>query len=190
MPAPQGEDAMPTDDLPEGLPELFDGPSAWIGDDMARTPGTWLHTLTDDDLAELEAAAASYLATGRDIGEIDAASFDLPTLAPRLGDLRDTLIHGIGFRVLRGLPVDRLSQHTAAAIFCGIGAHLGRARSQNAAGHILGHVRDQGADATDPNGYFCDRVRMGQTSKTSGTVLPALILIGALVLTLFLFKGK
>jgi hypothetical protein len=53
--------------------------------------------------------------------------------------------------VLRGLPVDRLSQEVAAAIFCGIGAHLGRARSQNAAGHILGHVRDKGADANDPN---------------------------------------
>jgi hypothetical protein len=47
---------------------------------------------------------------------------------------------------------------TAAAIFCGIGAHLGRARSQNAAGHILGHVRDTGANAADP------RTRIYQTS--------------------------
>jgi hypothetical protein len=46
---------------------------------------------------------------------------------------------------------DRLSQAMAAAIFCGIGSHLGRARSQNAAGHILGHVRDKGADPNDPN---------------------------------------
>ncbi len=32
-----------------------------------------------------------------------------------------------------------------------IGAHLGHARSQNAAGHILGHVKDLGADAQDVN---------------------------------------
>jgi hypothetical protein len=40
-----------------------------------------------------------------------------------------------------------------------VGAHLGSARSQNAAGHILGHVRDIGADARDPN------VRIYQTSE-------------------------
>ncbi|MGI9368999.1 MAG: TauD/TfdA family dioxygenase, partial [Ruegeria sp.] len=43
------------------------------------------------------------------------------------------------------------SQEMAATIFCGVGAHLGAARSQNAKGHILGHVRDVGADADDPN---------------------------------------
>jgi len=36
-------------------------------------------------------------------------------------------------------------------IFCGIGAHLGSARSQNADGHIVGHVRDQGLSSSDPN---------------------------------------
>ena len=58
---------------------------------------------------------------------------------------------GSGFEVLRGLPIERYSQAEAATIFCGIGAHLGHARSQNAAGHILGHVRDVGADPNDPN---------------------------------------
>jgi hypothetical protein len=116
------------------------------------TPELWLHQLSRQPTSpSLRPRRASYLATGRDIGEIDAGSFPLPRLAPKLADLRQTLLHGIGFRVLRGLPVDRLSQEVAAAIFCGIGAHLGRARSQNAAGHILGHVRDKGADANDPN---------------------------------------
>jgi hypothetical protein len=137
--------------LPAAMPDRFDGPSAWVGENLAQTPDLWLHHLTDAEIAELEEAARAYLATGRDIGEIDAGSFALPRLAPKLEDLRQTLLKGIGFRVLRGLPVGRLSLGTAAAIFCGIGAHLGAARSQNAAGHILGHVRDQGADATDPN---------------------------------------
>jgi hypothetical protein len=57
--------------------------------------------------------------------EIDAASFPLPRLAPKLADLRQTLLNGIGFRVLRGLPVGRLSQEVAAAIFCGIGCASG-----------------------------------------------------------------
>ena len=31
-----------------------------------------------------------------------------------------------------------------SAIFIGIGSHLGRARSQNAKGHLIGHVKDMG----------------------------------------------
>ena len=60
--------------------------------------------------------------------------------------------------VLRGLPIGGYSQEFAATVFCGIGAHLGSARSQNADGHILGHVRDVGANPDDPN------VRIYQTS--------------------------
>ena len=44
-----------------------------------------------------------------------------------------------------------LGDELASTIFFGIGAHLGRARSQNADGHLLGHVRDIGADSRDPN---------------------------------------
>jgi hypothetical protein len=121
--------------LPAAMPDRFDGPSAWVGEDLAQTPDLWLHHLTDAEIAELEEAARAYLATGRDIGEIDAGSFALPRLAPKLADLRQTLLKGIGFRVLRGLPVGRLSLETAAAIFCGIGAHLGRAVSERRRPH-------------------------------------------------------
>ena len=58
---------------------------------------------------------------------------------------------GSGVEVIRGLPMERYDQRMAATIFCGIGAHVGSARSQNAAGHVLGHVRNVGADPNDPN---------------------------------------
>jgi Taurine catabolism dioxygenase TauD, TfdA family len=132
-------------------PGPIDIPSAWIGATMAADPDRWLVQLSAADIAELETAAATFLATTKEIGEISKDKFPLPRLAPRLLKLRDTLINGIGFEVLRGLPVANYSQETAATIFCGIGAHLGSARSQNAMGHILGHVRDIGADASNPN---------------------------------------
>lgn len=132
------------------LPTPFTGPSAWQGHAMAARPNDWLIHLSPPQIAELEAAAATFLALGRDIGEIAADAFPLPRFSAHLTALSDKLLRGIGFEVLRGLPVDRYDQQTAAAIFCGIGAHLGRARSQNAAGHILGHVRNIGADPTDP----------------------------------------
>ncbi|MEO0717976.1 MAG: TauD/TfdA family dioxygenase [Pseudomonadota bacterium] len=140
-------------------PQTIDEPTAWRGADMAADPSIWLTELSETDIAELEAAAAHYLSLGRDVGEISADAFPLPNLGSRLEALRATLIQGRGFEVLRGLPVSGYSQETAAAIFCGIGAHLGSARSQNAQGHILGHVRDTGANAADP------KVRIYQTSQ-------------------------
>jgi hypothetical protein len=137
--------------MPDGLPDRFDGPSAWHGEDLADTPELWLHHLSQADIAELEAAARGYLATGRDIGEIDAGSFPAaPTGAGARRSAPDASPRDRLSRPARPAG-SRLSQEVAAAIFCGVGAHLGRARSQNAAGHILGHVRDQGADANDPN---------------------------------------
>ena len=116
-------------------------------------------SFSDDDIADLESAANHYLGLSKDVGEIAKADFPLSHFAAHLEALRDKLIHGVGVEVLRGLPIENYSQEFAATVFCGIGAHLGSARSQNAQGHILGHVRDVGADANDPN------TRIYQTSE-------------------------
>lgn len=132
------------------LPTPFTGPAAWLGRDMAAREADWLIDLAPAHINELETAAAHYLSLGRDVGEITAAAFPLPTFATHLKNLSHTLLQGRGFEVLRGLPVATYTQETAATIFCGIGAHLGHARSQNAAGHSLGHVLNIGVDANDP----------------------------------------
>ena len=126
---------------------------------MAARTGLWVQDLEPAEIAELEGAAAAYQASGRAIGQLSAVTFPLPLLAPKLEALRNILQHGIGFRLIRGLPVDRYDIETAAVIYCGLGAHLGSARSQNARGHILGHVKDVGADLNDP------KVRIYQTTQ-------------------------
>ena len=133
------------------LPKSLTGPAAWLGLDMARNEDRWLYRLSAAEIADLEHAARHYLILNRDVGEISAADFPLTTFASHLQALQTKLLHGNGIEVLRGLPVAGYSQEFAAAVFCGIGAHLGIARSQNAAGHILGHVRDLGASSKDPN---------------------------------------
>lgn len=142
-----------------GLPNEITGPSAWVGADMVKDQDAWLIQLTDADIADLEQAARYYLALGRDVGEITAADFPLKSFDAHLQALQGKLLHGNGIEVLRGLPIADYSQEFAATIFCGIGAHLGSARSQNAQGHILGHVRDTGASSKDTN------TRIYQTSE-------------------------
>ena len=133
------------------LPERIEGPGAWIGAEMAQAPDRWLMMLSDADVLDLEQAARAFLTLGRDIGQITAKAFPLQHFGADLAQVQEKMRSGTGVQVIRGLPVDRYDQQMAATIFCGIGAHIGRARSQNAAGHVLGHVRNVGADPTDPN---------------------------------------
>ncbi|MEE9336002.1 MAG: TauD/TfdA family dioxygenase [Granulosicoccaceae bacterium] len=133
------------------LPDYFTGASAWQGQQLRDTPAKWIYTLSGEEIKSLEAAATHYLSLGRDIGEISPKDFPLGGFADHVQSLQQSLLNGIGFEIIRGLPIEGYTKEFAATIFCGVGSHLGTARSQNAQGHILGHVRDIGADANDPN---------------------------------------
>ena len=113
-----------------------------------RERDDWVLCLDAPERAELEAAmrASRHLR----IEEIKARDFDLPTLGPRLLELRDELIEGRGFVLLRGLDIEGRPIEESARLFWGIGAWLGRAVSQNAQGHVLGHVYDLAYDTREP----------------------------------------
>ena len=148
--------------VPSGIgrpPGKINIPSAWQGAEMKANPDRWLISLAASEITELENAAESYLRESRTNAGVTKQTFPLPRFGAHLEGLKKKLLAGPGFEVIRGLPVAKYSQEFAATIFCGVGAHLGSARSQNAAGHILGHVRDTGADARDPN------TRIYQTSE-------------------------
>ena len=140
------------------LPERFDAPAAWTGNVMRNAPDHWLYALSEAEIVDLENAAAHFANLNKDVGEITAEDFPLSVFSKHISRLSGNLLNGVGVEVIRGLPVERYDTKTAATIFCGIGAHLGPARSQNAAGHILGHVRDIGAKPDDP------KTRIYQTS--------------------------
>ena len=106
----------------------IDIPSAWRGEELAANSDRWLTILEAGDVAELENAAKSFLAAGGKIAEITKETFPLPRFGVHLEELKRTLIDGLGFEVMRGLPVANYSQEFAATIFCGVGAHLGFAR--------------------------------------------------------------
>lgn len=141
------------------LPPEQTGPAAWYGPDVASRDD-WLMKLDAGEVAEVERATKALAAREADIAAITAADFPLPTLGPQLkARVRDEVLNGRGFLMLRGLPVGRWSIREAATAFFGLGCHLGSARSQNGKGHVLGHVKDLGLDVHDPN------VRIYQTSE-------------------------
>ncbi len=134
------------------------GPSVWYGHDLqGRTD--WIRRFSAAELAELDAAVRAFKASGARLEEIAPANFPLPALGKELAAILGELLEGRGFAMLRGFPVERYTREEQAIAYLGLGAWFGRARSQNAKGHLLGHVKDLGLDITDP------KVRYYQTSR-------------------------
>ena len=121
----------------------------WSASDVAD-PDRWTLRLTDDDRAELDAALAHARVRRRDLLDVTVDDFPLPTLHDRLDELAHELIDGRGFARIAALDVDRLGPEDASWIYWGIGMHLGDPWPQNAKGHLLGDVTDQGKAPDDP----------------------------------------
>jgi hypothetical protein len=156
------------------LPAPVAGPQVWYGPAM-RASDEWVHQVTDTDIAEIDAAMRPLVDAGQDIARITRADFSLPRLAAKLAAIRAEVMTGRGFALIRGLPVDRWSVREAATVYYGIGAHFGNARSQNAKGHVLGHVRDLGRDAVNDQTARIYQTRERQTFHTDSCDVVALL---------------
>lgn len=159
--------------IPADLPAPIQGPSAWYGPDLAASD-EWIYHLTESDIAEIEAAMKPLAVREADIAQLTQADFPLPTLGPKLKDLCNQVLNGRGFVLMRGLPVERYTIRESATAYFGIGTHFGNARSQNAKGHVLGHVKDMGLSADDPNVRIYQTPER-QTFHTDSTDIVALL---------------
>lgn len=119
----------------------------WRRDELGNG---YVFELTDDHVAELDAALAEAEAAVDDVLDITRDHFPLPTLGAELEAITHQLIDGRGVVLIRGLPAHRLSKDRASAMYWSIGTHLGRPWPQNARGHLLGDVTDQGKGYDDP----------------------------------------
>jgi hypothetical protein len=139
-------------------PGPLGGPSAWRGSEMAAS-GVWIHRLCPRELNEIDDALESVKRRNLEILDVSRAEFALPTLGPALDGIRRELLGERGFVLIRGIPRQQYATAEMATIFWGIGAYFGQAVSQNAKGHVLGHVRDLGYRIDDPS------VRTYQTTR-------------------------
>jgi hypothetical protein len=128
---------------PTPLEERCEWRTDEVGDD-------YIVHLTDAHVAELDAALVHAESRVDDVLDIGRDQFPLPTLGPELARITDELVNGRGMVLIRGVPVERYSKDRAAAIYWGVGMHLGHPWPQNAKGHLLGDVTDQGRALDDP----------------------------------------
>ncbi len=156
-------------------PGAVHGPAVWYGADLMRRDD-WILSFSAEELAELESAVRAFAVSGAPLAGIGPESFPLPRLGSRLAQVADELLEGRGFVLMRGMPVERYSREEIAIAYMGIGSYFGRPRSQNAKGHLLGHVKDLGVDVTDPS------VRYYQTKRKLEYHTDSVDLVGLLCL--------
>ncbi|MFM2129674.1 MAG: hypothetical protein RL477_1220 [Pseudomonadota bacterium] len=145
--------ASPRNHKPAVLGQPIHESSAWYPKDFENNE-CWIYSLNDAEVGEVLDAADATQARGIELMDIRKDAFRLPTLAGPLADIRDELIFGRGFVLIRGLPVAGRTREQIARAFWGVGAHLGRAVSQNGRGQLLGHVTDLGGDYGKVRGYM------------------------------------
>ncbi|MCE8000820.1 MAG: TauD/TfdA family dioxygenase [Rhodobiaceae bacterium] len=150
-------------------------PAAWVGRDLPPLEKI-AYLLNEEEIAEIDAALKVAKASGKPSRELLSEDFPLPKLAPRIGEWRETVGEGVGFQVIRGVPVERWSQDDAELFFWCLGLHLGRPGGQNPQGDLLGHVTDTNASKTDP------MVRLYQTSANIDYHCDAADVVGLLCL--------
>ena len=127
----------------------IDDPAAWIGPQIQRDT-SWIYRLTEAQIVEIDAALQQVKRAGLTI-PFAADQFPLLTVASALADIRDEVENGRGLMLMRGFPRARYSDADCELVYWGLGMHLGKPVSQNARGHLLGHVRDEGGSISDPN---------------------------------------
>jgi hypothetical protein len=121
----------------------------WTADDVAD-PSVWTVTLDEADHRELDHALGVAKSVSDDLLQVGREHFPLDRLARKLEGIERTLIDGRGFTRIAALDASRYSDDDLTMLYWGIGLHLGDPWPQNAKGHVMGDVTDQGKTVADP----------------------------------------
>jgi hypothetical protein len=130
--------------------------------------------LTDGQRTAIVAATRAAIAGGATPAELQASDFPLPTMASAIARWTEMLSAGHGFVLLRGFPVDLLTEAEAELAYVGLGTHLGRPVGQNAAGELLTHIRDERLPPGGPQVRLY-RTRARQDFHTDGADIIGLL---------------
>ncbi|QUQ66942.1 TauD/TfdA family dioxygenase [Kutzneria sp. CA-103260] len=136
------------------------GPAVWRGAEIADS-AEWRIALEPGHQAELLTALDAV--AGIEPAEVSVSNFPLPTLGPVLAELASELLHGRGFGLLTGIPVDGRTAEQSDLLAVGIGGHVATVMPQGTS--VLEHVRDRGVDPTAPTSRsFQHRAALGYHS--------------------------
>ena len=120
-------------------------PSAWRGCDLAGDR-SWIIELTPAQSGELERIAERALGRGVPVTSMARSDFAFEECADVLEDVRERVVDGLGFVLVRGLPVAGRSRERVRAMVWALGTRIGFGVTQNLQGDLLAEITDRGYD--------------------------------------------
>jgi hypothetical protein len=123
--------------------------SVWNAESVGA-PRTWTYELDDAARSAIVEVASAMRDAGVTPERATPSSVNLDALSPLISEWVDELRHGRGFVLIRNFPVDLLDEQTIELAYVAFGLQFGLPVSQDAAGTLLGHVRDQRVPRTTP----------------------------------------
>jgi hypothetical protein len=133
-------------------------PRAWRADDLRTRSGEVFFELGDEARAQIRQALPHIRANRFELQTIEQEDMRLPALAREVPGLRARLDHGLGFFVMRGLPLDELDEEEGRILAWVISNYLGKVIRQNYTGLRVELLRDQKRSDGDP-------YRISQTNR-------------------------
>ena len=120
-------------------------PRSWTAETVGDAAG-WTHLLPDALIAPLRSIAEARGRGDGPITDLRLTADEQAALGGYLAAAKHDLEQGRGFVVLDRLPVGRISEREAIAVYWMIGQLLGEPIVQNVQGTLLYDVRDSGQD--------------------------------------------
>lgn len=120
----------------------------------------WIYSLSEPEIRDLRAMVSvireQYGDDPNALLSTAQQDYDLGVFADKVDQIKHQIKDGLGFALIRGLPVEHMDELEAATIYWGIGRHLGNAVSNNPGGDMLCPIMNFGVDINDPKnrGYM------------------------------------
>ena len=151
---------------------LYESPAVWRSGDLARSE--WSIELSGEQRAVIATAARTAAREGLRPDCLTRDQFPLLELQDAIAGWSSMLSDGRGFVLLRRFPVDVLTDEEIELAYVGLGVHLGQPVSQNAAGELLTHIRDDRLPESGPEVRLY-RTRKRQDFHTDGADIIGLL---------------
>lgn len=133
-------------------------PRAWTKADLSGRSGEIFYDLSPAAQDEIVAGLQHIRLNGFKLATVEQEDMRLPTLARDVPGLRARLDHGLGFFVLRGLPLDELSIEECQILAWVVSNYMGKVIRQNYSGLRIELLQDQKRNDGDP-------YRISQTNR-------------------------
>lgn len=116
--------------------------TVWYARDM-QDRANWLYELSSAQQQELLQALDAAKGNKCTTGKIGSKDFPLPAFGPELAEIGRKIDKGVGFTVLRGMPLAGLPLEDIELLYAGLTSHLGEMINQDTRGTLIDHVYDQ-----------------------------------------------